>query len=125
MGGWSQVMSLRRSKEKVRSDARILGGGEFVEKIIKDAEAPIKRQLTINERKNGVANHISDVCKKEKVNVKELKGGSRRGRLSHIRANLAQELVEKYGLTFAETGRQLGVSTSAISKIFVRNGQSV
>lgn len=31
------------------------------------------------------------------------------------------DLVEKMGLPFAEAGRQLGVPTSAISKIMMRN----
>ena len=59
-------------------------------------------------------------CEKEGVSVEALKGGSRRGRLSGLRAQLAKELVEKYGLTMAEAARQLGVTTSAISRIFER-----
>lgn len=38
-----------------------------------------------------------------------------------MRAQLAMELVRDYGLTMAETARQLSVTTSAISKIFIRN----
>ncbi len=64
---------------------------------------------------------ILEVCKKEGVHIEELRGGSRRGRLSEVRVQLSMELVKNYGLTLAETARQLGVSTSAISKIFVRN----
>ena len=39
---------------------------------------------------------------------------------SKIRSNLAISLVEEYGISFAETARQLGVSTSAVSKIIRR-----
>ena len=42
-------------------------------------------------------------------------------RLSGLRAQLAKELIEKYGLTMAEAARQLGVTTSAISRICERN----
>jgi hypothetical protein len=34
-------------------------------------------------------------------------------------------LVTEYGVTLAETGRQLGVSTSAILKILKRRGKSL
>ena len=38
LGGWSQVLSLRRLGGKVFSDERVLGSSEFVEKVIEDAE---------------------------------------------------------------------------------------
>jgi len=121
LGGWSQVMSLRRSKNKALCDERILGQDEFVERIIGEADERIKGQLSINERKIGANKKLLEVCKKEGVHIEELRGGSRRGRLSQVRVQLAMELVKNYGLTLAETARQLGVSTSAVSKIFVRN----
>jgi REP element-mobilizing transposase RayT len=121
LGGWSQVLSLRRSKEKVLSDERILGSGEFVERILEEAESEVKYQVSINERRIKAERKIQEICRKEGLNREELQGGSRRGRISRIRAQLAIELTERYGLSLAEAGRQLGVSTSAISRIFMRN----
>ena len=121
LGGWSQVLSLRRSKEKVLSDERILGSGEFVERILEEAENEVKYQVSINERRIKAERKIQEICRKEGLNKEELQGGSRRGRISRIRAQLAIELTERYGLSLAEAGRQLGVSTSAISRIFMRN----
>ncbi|MGD8983083.1 MAG: transposase [Desulfobacteraceae bacterium] len=121
LGGWSQVLSLRRSKEKVLSDERILGSGEFVERILEEAENEVKYQVSTNERRIKAEKKIQEICRKEGLNKEELQGGSRRGRISRIRAQLAIELTERYGLSLAEAGRQLGVSTSAISRIFMRN----
>ena len=121
LGGWSQVLSLRKSKEKVLSDERILGGDKFVERILEEADEKIKYQLSIDERRIQAEKAIMEMCRKEDVKVEELRGGSRRGRLSGIRSRLAMDLVEKIGLPLAEAGRQLGVSTSAISKIMMRN----
>ena len=121
LGGWSQVLSLRRSKEKMLSDERILGSGEFVERILEEAENEVKYQVSINERRIKAEKKIQEICRKEGLNKEELQGGSRRGRISRIRAQLAIELTERYGLSLAEAGRQLGVSTSAISRIFMRN----
>ena len=121
LGGWSQVLSLRRSKEKVHSDERILGSGEVVERILEEAENEVKYQVSINERRIKAEKKIQEICRKEGLNKEELQGGSRRGRISRIRAQLAIELTERYGLSLAEAGRQLGVSTSAISRIFMRN----
>lgn len=121
LGGWSQVLSLRKSKDNVLSDERILGQNEFVERIIGETDERIKGQISINERKMNAERRIHEICKKENVHIEELKGGSRRSRLSEVRAQLTMELVRDYGLTLAETARQLGVSTSAISKVFIRN----
>jgi len=115
---------LRGIEKKDIVDDKILGQDEFVERIIGETDKRIKGQLSINERKINANKKIIEVCKKEGVHIEELRGGSRRGRLSEVRVQLSMELVKNYGLTLAEmaeTARQLGVSTSAISKIFVRN----
>jgi putative transposase len=122
LGGWSQVKSQRGQGEKTRSDTRILGQDEFVDRIIDEADHKIKSQLLISERKVKAENKVHEVCKTEGISIEELRGGSRRGNIPSIRARLATELVESLGLTLAETARQLGVSTPAISKILVRKG---
>jgi len=125
LGGWSQVLSLRKNKGKVLSDERILGSNKFVERVIDESEARIKRQLSINERKIHAENRIRDKCAEAGININELSGGSRRGKISQLRSQLAFDLVERYGLSLAEVGRQLGVSTSAISKLFSRTDKEL
>ena len=120
MGGWSQVLTLRKSKEKVLCDERILGQDEFVERILLEADKNITGQISINERVIKAGKIILAACEESGVSVEALRGGSRRGALPGLRAQLAKELVEKLGLTMAETARQLGVTTSAISRIFER-----
>jgi hypothetical protein len=57
---------------------------------------------------------------KSGVSLTELRSGSRRGRLPEVRANIVQGLVEDYGLALAEVARQVGISTSGVSKIMTR-----
>ena len=92
-----------------------------MERVFSEADNRMKGQLSINERKLKANKRILEICKQEGFNIEELKDGSRRGRLSEVRAQPAKELVEDYGLTLAETARQVGVPTSAISKVFARN----
>jgi DNA-directed RNA polymerase specialized sigma subunit len=54
------------------------------------------------------------------ISNEELKGGSRRKQISRVRARIAVGLVKTHGAALAEVDRQLGVSTSAISKIIKR-----
>jgi putative transposase len=67
---------------------------------------------------------IAEECKKRKVSLTELRSGSRRGEIAVVRAAVSRKLVEGYGITIAEIARQVGVSTSAISKSRVRSYSS-
>ena len=117
IGGWSQVKSMRRTDAREMSDARILGSGEFVEQIIKEASVNVKYQFTESERRRNVEEYITTVCKKENLNIKELRSGSRRQPVFRTRALIAKHIVKNYGVTLAEAARRLGVSTSAVSKM--------
>lgn len=120
LGGWGEVRSQRQRKARTVSDERILGSGEFVEKILKEAEARTQRQHAARTRSGRAERVIVQTCKKNGVSLTELRAGSRRGRLPAVRADLACRLVEDFGLPVAEVARQLGISTSGVSKILSR-----
>jgi putative transposase len=123
-GGWSAVRAMRRLGVREKSDERILGSGDFVKQLIEQSDATRKEQFSVLERSQQVAMLIDRVCKKEKVSVTALKSGSRRQNVSKARSQLAKQLVEEYGLSLTQTGRQLGVSPSAIAKSLCRRDNS-
>lgn len=116
MGGWSEVVSMRRLGLKERSDERILGSGNFVDEVVSEAEESLRRQFSKQERAEKIERHIKDLCRAEGVNMDELRSGSRRPHVSTIRRRIATDLLEKYGVPLAEIARSVGVTTSAISK---------
>ena len=118
------MLSLRRSGHHEEFDQRILGSGEFVKKIIGQADPNLKRMRSFDERLEQASAYINDVCETEGLKVIELKSGGRRGPISRIRAQVAVVLVKEIGLSMAETARQLGVTTSAIARILEREKKS-
>ena len=120
LGGWSAVKAMRRSGDREWSDDRILGSGEFVEQIIKEAEAKMRYQFPIKEDPQKIDEFIARICKNEKLSTEEIKAGGRRRAASRVRAQIAIGLVKTYGVSLAEVARQLGVTTSAISRIITR-----
>ena len=116
LGGWSQVLSLRSNKEKMEYDSRILGGGDFVSKILTEADKGLKRQLRLGERKVLAEQMIKKICKQERINEGELCNGGRRRKVSRIRERISYYLSRELGMPSAEIARQLGVCTSAIVK---------
>ena len=123
LGGWSAVKALRRSGERELSDDRILGSGDFVEQIIKEAAAKTKYQFAVKEQPKKIDEFIARTCRNEKVAVEEIKSGGRRRKASRVRAQIAIGLVKTYGVTLAEVARQLGVTTSAVSRIVTRSNK--
>ena len=121
-GGWSNVLSMRTRKEKMEYDERILGGGDFVNSILKDTEEKETRQLKYRLSGRSIKKIIDEVCKKEQVNPIELKNGSRRKKVSSVRRKIACRSLKELGLSFAEIARNLGVNTSAISNIISKYG---
>ena len=120
-GGWSAVLSLRRSQERINGDQRILGAGDFVERVLKESEEPLRHRFSHAERSKRIETILKEKCEKGKIELEELRMGSRRWEVSRVRSEIAQQLVRGLGVSLAEVARLLGVSTSAISKILQRS----
>jgi REP element-mobilizing transposase RayT len=122
-GGWSAVKALRRAGNRELSDDRILGSGDFVEQVLKEAEGNVKFQLPVKEQDRKIDEFITQLCQNQKVSIKELESGSRRQEVSAVRSAISIELVKNYWVSLAEVARRVGVSTTAISKIIRRANQ--
>jgi REP-associated tyrosine transposase len=120
LGGWFEVKALRRLGMRELADDRILGSGDFVERIIKESDGYVRRQFPGLEREKEIEEVISKFCDNRKINIKELRSGSRRHQITQARKRLMQILVEEEGVPISETARRLGVSTSAVSKSLMR-----
>lgn len=116
LGGWSQVQSAQRKGRKTEYDERILGSGEFVTTIFKEAEERQVRQLKLRRGGLTIAGIIQKECAAAGISERELKTGSRRHVVSVTRKQIAWRGVEELGLTSAEIARHLGVCTSTITR---------
>jgi REP element-mobilizing transposase RayT len=123
-GGWSQVLSLRRKKQKEEFDERILGNGDFVHAVLKEAEEKQLRQVRLQRAGETIDGIVDQETGKSQISIKELKSGSRRQRVSETRAKIACRCVEELGMSCAETARHLGVCTSSISRLVAREVRS-
>jgi hypothetical protein len=116
LGGWSRVVSLRDSGEEVAHDARILGGGGFVEEVLKEADRNLRRQLRLKERSKQIDRVITAMCESGGVSEEELRNGGQRRRVSELRAKVCYQLSRDFGIPMAEIARHVGVSASAVVK---------
>ena len=50
VGGWKGLKELRDSGERVRADERILGGSEFVERVLRESDEEWERRSLLRKR---------------------------------------------------------------------------
>jgi hypothetical protein len=100
LGGWSEVVAARRRETK--ADQRILGMGDFVNAVLKEAEERHQRPLRAQHSGKKVAHLVHEECLKHGISTEEFRGGSRRTRISQARAIIATRSVRELGASAAE-----------------------
>ena len=119
LGGWSQVLSLRRVGSKIFSDERILGSSEFVENVIADAEEKAKETLRLTLKISDLPSLALKVCEVEGIDETELRSGLRKRKIVKSRRIFSQIAVKKMGYSGADVARFLGINTSAVNRLAV------
>jgi len=114
LGGWAEVLSLRRKSIKASSDQRILGSSEFVEDLFLEAEEREKETLRLSARVRDLSSLAKEITKGEGLGELDLRSGRRQRKVSKERRLFCQLAVGKMGYAGAEVARFLGVTTSAV-----------
>ncbi len=117
LGGWSQVLSFRRKGMKVASDERILGGDEFIQRLMSEAEEREKETLRLLRKVPDLPNLARTIVKGEEIAESELRSGNRKREVVRARRLFCQLAVGKMGYPGAEVARFLGVTTSSVNRL--------
>jgi len=114
LGGWAQVVSLRRKGIEASSDHRVLGSSEFVENLLSEADEQERKTLRLSSKVLDLESMVKEITEGEGLTESELRSGSRQNKVSKVRRLLCQLAVRKMGYPGAEVARFLGVTTSAV-----------
>ncbi len=114
LGGPAQTIQRRNSP--VLADERILGTDDFVTRLLSQEH----HYPSAGERQKKMTDLIEHHCRKAGMLPDALRGGNRAGSIARLRSEIAFTLVKELGISFAEIGRQLGISTSGVSRIMQR-----
>jgi len=88
-GEWFTVRSQRSRGAQGLSDERILGSGEFAERILREADTRALPQHAARKRNRYAERVVAEECKKSGVSLTELRSGSRRGHLPAVRTKIS------------------------------------
>lgn len=114
LGGWSQVLSLRRKGVRAPSDDRVLGSGEFAESVLSEVNERESQTLRLSSKVSDLASLARRIVNDEGITESELRSGSRRKKISKARRLFCPVAVERMGYPGAYVARFLGVTTSAV-----------
>jgi REP element-mobilizing transposase RayT len=116
LGGWSEVLALRKREERQLADQRILGDGEFVKTILSEIDDLGKESLRAATKKVDLPSLVAKVCEVHNVSPHELHSGSRRHEVVEARRVVSHLAVKILEVSGAEIARFLGVTTSCITR---------
>lgn len=116
-GGWAEVASIRRRREPIPSDERILGSGAFVRSILAEAGKVFDDTLNWKASLPDLPTLSKFIARKENINLSSLLSGSRRRPITQARRILCQMAVKKLRYTGASVARYLGVTTSLVNRM--------
>ncbi len=116
LGGWSEVLALRGSGEKQRSDQRILGDSEFVQDVISGLDDLVKKNLRLSGRRIDRASLAQQVCKKYNISLNEYRSGSRRRDVVEARGSISWIAVRELGYSGADVARYLDVIIYSVTR---------
>jgi len=117
MGGWGEVLSLRRKGIKVASDDRILGSSEFIEELLAEAEKRERETLRLHRKVVNLNRLAESINEWEGIDSTALRSGGKNRVLVKARKIFSQLAIKRMGYSGAEVARYLGVSTSAVNRI--------
>ena len=114
LGGWEEARKIRRKEDWVRSDARILGGGDFVTRVLKDTDVgAVEKPISILD----LIIRVSEIMG---VGADSLKGGRKNPEITRARAVVVYIAVEKLKIRGMELAKELGLGQSAVSRLVIR-----
>lgn len=115
-GGWEKLQPLRGHGKRVKGDERILGGSEFVQQVLKNAneEHEVKSRLLIsgidlNDLLELISHHYQ-------IDSEELQTPTKTRRVSHARTLFCYLSVVKLRSSCVQVGRFMNLSPSTVSK---------
>jgi len=120
VGGWKKLKEARESGQRMKSDERILGRSEFVERVLREAGEQLERGSRLRGRGADLRWLIERVAVVFGVEAEDLKTGSRSRKVGKARAALCCIGVRELGLSCAFLAKELRISPSAVSKSAVR-----
>lgn len=120
VGGWLNLLEMRKAKVFVKGDERILGEGDFVEQILQTAGEAFDKRTSLMAQEwdiDRVAEHVAKLLDMEVSEVWSV------GKYRHIvkaRSLLCYWAARELGVTMSSLAKRLKISPAAVTQSVLR-----
>ncbi len=123
-GGWIVLKSLRRSNVHLKSDERVLGDSDFVERVLKAANEALERKYDLRSKGYNIDKLSDRVAKIFSIHPEDIFQPGKQPLKVKARSLLCYWAVKELGFTMVDLASKLNVSQPAVS-ICVRRGEQI
>jgi hypothetical protein len=120
MGGWGAVTSLRRLREHVKGDERILGDSDFVESVLLEQNERLEHRYALQSQGYDFQSVLRRVGGIFGLKAEEVLSPGKQPRRVEARSVACFWAVRELGMTTVEVSRRLGITQSAVTKAVYR-----
>jgi REP element-mobilizing transposase RayT len=114
-GGWSVIKSLRRANIHFKSDERVLGDSDFVERVLKAADEFLERKYQLKSQGYDIDKIADRVAEIFSIKPEEIFQPGRQPVKVKARSLLCYWAVRELGFTMADLAPKLNISQPAVS----------
>jgi len=119
-GGWSIVKALRKSAIRIKGDERILGDGDFVEKVLNEARESLERKYTLEEQGHDFAWLVKRVAMLLNLEPKDVLARGKYKQSVKARGLLCYWGTRELGMTTVDLAKKLKLAQPTISQSVMR-----
>ena len=123
LGGWSAAKALRKAGALQKGDERILGDGEFVEKVLAQAQEAFERKYRLKAKGIDIDKVAERVAEIVGIDPAEVWAAGKQPKWVQARSLLCYWAIGELGVSQAWLSRKLGLSQAAISLSVARGRQ--
>ena len=123
-GGWSVVKALRKGFERIKGDERILGDGQFVETVLKDAQENLERKYRLKADGYDFKWLVERVARQLGLGPQEVLAPGKYPQNVKARSLLCYWATRELGMTTIELSKKLKLSQPTISQS-AKRGQKI
>jgi len=119
-GGWAAIKALRGDSGPVMGDERILGGGEFVQAVLEQAQEQFEKKTLARVKGLDLETLIERVAENLGLAAAGLQSACKQRAAVRGRAIVCALAIDDLGISGRELSRRLKLSPSAVSKLAQR-----
>ena len=119
-GGWGVLKSMRRMKEHLKGDERILGDSDFVMQVLESAQERMEERYRLTVSGYTFERVIEQVSEHFGISIDDILFPGKHPHRVKARSVAAYLAVKRLGMDGTTVGRRMGVGQSTISRAVTR-----